>query len=43
MFESVVSSFLSSYLGAYIEYDPSKLTLGLWDGKIDLQNVKLKK
>jgi hypothetical protein len=42
MFESIVGEILSRYLSTYIsDFDPSKLSLGIWGGDVKLENLTL--
>ena len=44
MFESILESLLSKYLGAYVEGLTSEdLSVSLWGGDINLNNVMIKK
>lgn len=43
VFESIVSSILSSVLGDYVcDLQTSQLSVGIWSGQVDLSNLRLK-
>ncbi|OBA21906.1 vacuolar protein sorting-associated protein 13 [Metschnikowia bicuspidata var. bicuspidata NRRL YB-4993] len=44
MFESIVSTLINRFLGAYIEnFDSKSLNIGIWSGDVRLKNLRLKK
>jgi vacuolar protein sorting-associated protein 13A/C len=43
MFEKLLESILSTYLGRFIEgFDQNNLKVGVWSGNVQIENVSLK-
>ena len=43
MFEGLIEQLILAYLGDYIEnLDRDKLSLGIWSGKLTLENIQIK-
>ncbi|KAL6941975.1 hypothetical protein ACO0QE_003138 [Hanseniaspora vineae] len=44
MLESFAAAFLNKFLGSYVEnFDPKQLKVGIWNGDVKLNNLKLRK
>jgi len=44
VFEDLLQKFLEKSIGKYISgIDSNNIQIGLWKGKVDVKNVKLKK
>ena len=43
MFEGLIEQLILAYLGDYIEnLDRDKLSLGIWSGKLTLENIQIR-
>ena len=43
MFEGLIERLILSYFGDYIEnLDRNKLTIGLWSGSLELEDIKIR-
>ena len=44
MFEKLLERILNDIIGNFVEgIDANKLNIGIWSGKIEIQNIKVKK